>query len=49
MFIYTADLPKDMEEPLLQVMTVEPQHIIHFLSFNLVVSIWNSFEAHTLL
>ncbi len=36
-------LPKDMEKPLLQVMTVEPQHIIHFLSFNLVVSMGKFF------
>lgn len=43
MFIYAADLPKDMEKPLLQVMTVEPQHIIHFLSFNLVVSLGKFF------
>lgn len=28
MFIYTTRSPKDMEKPLLQVMTVEPQHII---------------------
>lgn len=43
MFIYATDLPKDMEKPLLQVMTVEPQHIIHFLSFNLVVSMGKFF------
>lgn len=43
MFIYAADLPKDMEKPLLQVMTVEPQHMIHFLSFNLVVSMGKFF------
>lgn len=39
MFIYATDLPKDMEKSLLQVMTVEPQNLIHFLSFNLVVSL----------
>ncbi len=43
MFIYATDLPKDMEKPLLQVMTVEPQNIIHFLSFNLVVSMGKFF------
>lgn len=38
MFIYATDLPKDIEKPLLQVMTAaEPPHIIHFLYFNLVV------------
>lgn len=42
MFIYATDLPKDMEKPLLQVMTVDPQHVIHFLSFNLVVSMGKS-------
>lgn len=31
MFIYAPDLPKDMEKTLLQVMTVEPQYIIHSL------------------
>jgi len=37
-FIHARDLPKNMETTLLQVMTVEPQHMIHFLSFNLIVS-----------
>lgn len=37
MFIYATDSPKDTEEPLLQVVTAQPPHIIHFLHFNLVV------------
>lgn len=37
MFIYATDSPKDTEEPLLQVVTAQPPHIIHFLYFNLVV------------
>lgn len=39
MFIYATHLPKDIKKLLLQVMTVEPQHISHLLSFNLVVSL----------
>lgn len=37
MFIYAMDSPKDTEEPLLQVLTAQPPHIIYFLYFNLVV------------
>lgn len=33
MFIYATDLPKDMEKPLLQVMTVESQHMIHLTCY----------------
>lgn len=44
MFIYATDLPKDIEKPLLQVMTAaEPPHIIHFLYFNLVVPLGKLF------
>lgn len=40
MFIYATHVPWDMEKPLLQVITAEPQHITHFLSFNLPFSMW---------
>lgn len=43
MFIYATVVPKDMEKPLLQVMTVKPQHIIHFPSLNLVFSMGKFF------
>lgn len=49
MFIYATGMPKDAEKPLLQVMTAEPQHITHFLSFNLPFSMGTLFEVHTLL
>lgn len=46
-FIYATDLPKDTARPLLQVMKVKPQHIIHFLFFNLVFSLGKFFFKST--